>query len=1298
MRGGGGRWGAAGGGGRWGAAGGGYLIGVVVRSLMGRLCGCGKYTAAPSRSFCAKGRPGGGGCGLGDGRAMFFQTKWCPSDPEIAALKRVMASVDRASQHQNQKDTEGFKLLHEAANTGEMEIGLTPSEITSESEESRQLQMTETWSRRGTEKKVGIIDIIHASHRDRRQGTVNNETPGYLVGRVYPFQTRLGIDKGRLSFREHVCNEMASSAANCWNPETEFSYGWVESVGIPDRSAYDLKAHSDKSGLPLVAHEKFSKPREVEEFQAYSTVGIADYASLEVQMKKGCPMERDWWSHGAIMYEMLVGYALFHSEDPMSICRKIVNGRSHPKFSEEARLSPQDKDLINKLLCNVDHIFVTYRSHMIRAHQWFRRVELEKLYQMEAPFIPEVIDELDSQNFENFEETTLPMLNWTAEDIMAYAKPRHKKKKNKLRDKDAKVIRLRENKEESIRSSSGGGGSSSGNTALVGSSENIFWIGNYGHYARTSMQHVAKLLSGSVPQPIVNRDDATFTKFDELLKENLVEQILGQEKQVTVVMGTNRDITIVAALSHLTLKVWGSLYFTIGEEIKSKRALTQYLKANPGGPAPLEFNWGTGNTLRQSSRLSGKAKATASREDDKPPKLGSSSSEEWLSRLKIQNAAEGNIKQFKEQSFPQFLQALSAELSNDNNKQKCTQRWISVDPAVKSQVKGSLLMTLGSPVSDAQHSSSQVIAKIASIEIPHQGWPELIVSFLVNAVLTAVVQGINHVENNSRVRLAAARNYIMKVVSETAISKEADIKKAAFECLISIESTYYDILVPYMADEEQVALQAIEFWSTICDEEVAEESGDALPLLVLMLLETLLKQEGDQDGDDLIWNISMAGGTCLWLVGTSVKDAIVPLPDWHSREAATFAFVSILEDFSVEKLAPLFPHSPTSSVSVVINANLPHVIEIMLTSIKDSPNVAEKICGSLYFLAHGYENAGPMSSVLLCASAYETLNEIVGCSSIADTLNMVAFEFQIASSEDKEKQSDRQALLCGVVQFADQIMVLFLREFSCDSSNVHEEAMLAISALAYTTGPEFVKYMPEFHKYLEMGLQILVHIKYAVFLRVCLRTSVMPSMTKVLPYCDGIMSALLKDLSRPELHYIALTTGGHFEKNVPYTLPMLQGAAWLCSLMDLPDDDSTEYKNELRRTIFRGLFRYTSGSQSSKSELMVLYAGNIFQFAELVLRETSRDEGLTKAGVALVGDLTDALGPSIKLLLKNSNFHSELLGHCSQSDDEQLRASSLSAQKQPAAGLGGIDLGFHCFLLRTKHTYAPTSPGISDLR
>jgi serine/threonine protein kinase len=56
--------------------------------------------------------------------------------------------------------------------------------------------------------------------------------------------------------------------------------------------------------------------------QAYSTVGTPDYIAPEVLLKKGYGMECDWWSLGAIMYEMLVGYPPFYSEDPMSTCRK----------------------------------------------------------------------------------------------------------------------------------------------------------------------------------------------------------------------------------------------------------------------------------------------------------------------------------------------------------------------------------------------------------------------------------------------------------------------------------------------------------------------------------------------------------------------------------------------------------------------------------------------------------------------------------------------------------------------------------------------------------------------------------------------------------------------------------------------------------------------------------------------------------------------------------------------------------------------------------------------------------------
>lgn len=40
----------------------------------------------------------------------------------------------------------------------------------------------------------------------------------------------------------------------------------------------------------------------------------------------------------------------------------------------------------------------------LQRHPWFKGLEWDRLYEMEAAFVPEVKDELDTQNFEKFEE------------------------------------------------------------------------------------------------------------------------------------------------------------------------------------------------------------------------------------------------------------------------------------------------------------------------------------------------------------------------------------------------------------------------------------------------------------------------------------------------------------------------------------------------------------------------------------------------------------------------------------------------------------------------------------------------------------------------------------------------------------------------------------------------------------------------------------------------------------------------------------------------------------------------------
>ncbi|KAL1532591.1 serine/threonine-protein kinase tricornered-like isoform X1 [Salvia divinorum] len=141
---------------------------------------------------------------------------------------------------------------------------------------------------------------------------------------------------------------------------------------------------------------------------AFSTVGTPDYIAPEVLLKKGYGMECDWWSLGAITYEMLVGYPPFYADDPMTTCRKIVHWRNHLKFPEDTKLSFEAKDLICRLLCDVENRLGTGGATQIKAHPWFVDVEWDKLYEMEAAFKPEVNGELDTQNFMKFDELDPP--------------------------------------------------------------------------------------------------------------------------------------------------------------------------------------------------------------------------------------------------------------------------------------------------------------------------------------------------------------------------------------------------------------------------------------------------------------------------------------------------------------------------------------------------------------------------------------------------------------------------------------------------------------------------------------------------------------------------------------------------------------------------------------------------------------------------------------------------------------------------------------------------------------------------
>ncbi|MBQ8179266.1 MAG: glycine--tRNA ligase [Candidatus Methanomethylophilaceae archaeon] len=96
------------------------------------------------------------------------------------------------------------------------------------------------------------------------RGIIANRVLAYFVYTTRQLLVRLGVDPARLRFRQHLEDEMAHYAADCWDAEVLLSYGWTEITGIADRGCWDLSRHAQFSGADLTHFKRFDEPREME--------------------------------------------------------------------------------------------------------------------------------------------------------------------------------------------------------------------------------------------------------------------------------------------------------------------------------------------------------------------------------------------------------------------------------------------------------------------------------------------------------------------------------------------------------------------------------------------------------------------------------------------------------------------------------------------------------------------------------------------------------------------------------------------------------------------------------------------------------------------------------------------------------------------------------------------------------------------------------------------------------------------------------------------------------------------------
>ena len=95
------------------------------------------------------------------------------------------------------------------------------------------------------------------------RGIIAHELLAYFIGKTRRFLLKAGIKDDKLRFRQHKDDERAHYAVDCWDAEALTSYGWIEIVGIADRTDYDLRKHMEHSGEDLTVFIQFKEPIKV---------------------------------------------------------------------------------------------------------------------------------------------------------------------------------------------------------------------------------------------------------------------------------------------------------------------------------------------------------------------------------------------------------------------------------------------------------------------------------------------------------------------------------------------------------------------------------------------------------------------------------------------------------------------------------------------------------------------------------------------------------------------------------------------------------------------------------------------------------------------------------------------------------------------------------------------------------------------------------------------------------------------------------------------------------------------------
>ncbi len=145
---------------------------------------------------------------------------------------------------------------------------------------------------------------------------------------------------------------------------------------------------------------------------ATSFCGTPEYIAPEVLLRQGHGRAVDWWSLGALLFEMLTGLPPFYSRNREAMFEKIMSA----ELAFPAHVSEAARDLLAHLLVRDPKARLgsgELDAQEIKRHAFFQHLNWAELAtgKMPPPWVPRIAGSLDTSQFDQEFTSMLPIVS-----------------------------------------------------------------------------------------------------------------------------------------------------------------------------------------------------------------------------------------------------------------------------------------------------------------------------------------------------------------------------------------------------------------------------------------------------------------------------------------------------------------------------------------------------------------------------------------------------------------------------------------------------------------------------------------------------------------------------------------------------------------------------------------------------------------------------------------------------------------------------------------------------------------------